>query len=272
MPQLMHHLKTVIGLLGFFASTAIQAHVPFLKPSQFNIENDRLQIESTFTEFPFQPDFAMDSPNFSMTHPSGNIQPLQPSAKTRAAVYLEPVINATGTYRVSTGVRAGPTYKAVETADGKLYFADDKKHTKGTPVSMKYYSSADVYLVKGAPTYVPRPLGSGVEIIPLSSPNHLVAGKRMQLQVLHGGKPLAEARVITVYADEHYKQHRIEDLYDVENVRTSNIIADQAGRFSITPLQGGLMYLLVTLHQKTSLTEWESHNGALTLEVGLPNR
>lgn len=268
----MPQLKTGLGLLALLASAAIHAHVPFLKPSQFNIENDRLQVESAFTEFPFQADFAMDSPHFSMTHPDGSVQPLRPSAKTRAAVYLEPVVGGAGTYRVSTGVRTGPTYKAVETAEGKLYFAEDRKRVQGAPVSMKYYSSADVYLAKGAPAYVPRPLNTGVEIIPQSSPNRLAVDQQMPLQVLQDGRPAAHARIVTVYGDEHYRQRRVEDLYDVENVRASNIVADEAGRFSITPSRGGLMYLFVTLHRKTGPTAWESHNAGLTLEVGLPSR
>ena len=262
--------QPALAALALLASLAVHAHVPFLKPSQFNIENPRLQVESAFTEFPFQADFAMDSPNFSITQPDGTGTPLKASARTKAAVYLEPVIGAAGTYRVSTGVRVGPRYKAVETAAGKLYFAGDMQRVSGAPTSMQYYSSADVYLAKGEPAYAPRPSERGVEIIPLSSPNRLAVGAPLQLKVLQDGKPAAQARVVVAYDNEHYKKHRVEDLYDVENVRTSSLRTNDGGQFSVTPTQGGLMYLFVTLHRKVQPDLWESHNAGLTLEVAPP--
>lgn len=256
-----------VAALALLTALSAHAHVPFLKPSQFNIDNPRLHVESAFTEYPFQADFAMDSPNFALTAPNGTVTPLKASARTKAAVYLEPMIGAAGTYRVSTGVRTGPLYKAIETPGGKLYFADDMKRVSGTPTSMQYYSSADVYLAKGEPAYSPRPRNSGVEIIPLSSPNRVTVGSPLQLRIVQDGQPSARARIIVVYDNEHYQKRRIEDLYDVENVRASNIIADEDGQFSITPAHGGLLYLFVTLHKRVQPGRWESHNAGLTLEV-----
>ena len=60
-----------LAALYLFAAVSAHAHVPFLKPSQFNVENPRLHVESAFTEYPFQADFAMDSPNFALTAPAG---------------------------------------------------------------------------------------------------------------------------------------------------------------------------------------------------------
>ena len=258
-----------LAVLCLFAGISAHAHVPFLKPSQFNVENPRLHVESAFTEYPFQADFAMDSPNFALTAPDGTVTPLKASARTKAAVYLEPAIDAAGTYRVSTGVRTGPLYKAVETAGGKLYFADDMKRVSGKPTSMMYYSSADVYLAKGEPAYTPRPRNQGVEIVPLTSPNRVSVGSPLRLTVLQDGQPAPRARVIVAYDNEHYQKRRIEDLYDVENVRASNIAADENGQFSITPTHGGLLYLFVTLHKRVQPDRWESHNAALTLEAAL---
>ena len=82
-------------------------------------------------------------------------------------------------------------------------------------------------------------------------------------------QPAPRARVIVAYDNEHYQKRRIEDLYDVENVRASNITADENGQFSITPTRGGLLYLFVTLHKRVQPDRWESHNAALTLEAAL---
>ncbi|MFV0290226.1 MAG: hypothetical protein ACK5IJ_04915, partial [Mangrovibacterium sp.] len=58
------------------------AHVPFLKPNQFTVLHNRLQIESSFTEFPFQADFTMSSPCFSLINANGKQTTLVPTAKT----------------------------------------------------------------------------------------------------------------------------------------------------------------------------------------------
>lgn len=246
------------------------AHVPFLKPNQFEVLHQRLQIESAFTELPFQADFAMDAPFFSIIAPDGTLAPITPTAKTTAAVYLEPEISDEGTYRITTGIRKGPKYNAVETADGKLYFAEDMERVDGKKTFMQYYNSADTYIMKGNPDYKSMPLNKGVEIIPLSSPNRLDLGDKLSFHILDDGKPVANARIVVVYDNEHYEEHRDGDLYDVENIRESNIYADSEGRFTFTPKQAGLVLLFVTIHKKTDDTLWESWNTSLTLEVRLP--
>ncbi len=246
------------------------AHVPFLKPNQFKVLHSRLQIESSFTEFPFQADFAMDSPGYTLVCPDGQEIALAPQAKTCAAEYLEPTLNEDGTYRVNAGVRKGPKYKAIETTDGKLYFADDMKEKQGTPTFLQYYSCADTYLYKGQPRYQPRLLNQGLEIIPLSSPNALTPDNEIAFRVYQDGKPVPNARVVVAYDNEQYQHHRKEDLYDVENTRASNIYADDRGEFTFRSAQTGLVLLFVNVHHKVNDLLWESYNTSLTLEVNLP--
>lgn len=254
------------GALALCASAvSAGAHVPFLKPNQFNVEHDRLQIESSFTEMPFQADFAMDSPHFSVVAPDGSRTAITPVARTRAAVYLAPVLQQEGTYRFSTGVRVGPQYKAVETATSKLYFSGDMKRVVGTPVSMQYYSRADVYVHKGDTRYTPRPFNEGAEIVPLSAPGDLMLGRTLRLQVLMDGRPVPKARIVVVADNEHFRKNRRGDFYDVENARASNITTDEQGQFDFSPQLAGLNLLFVTLHHKTGANAWDSHNASLVL-------
>lgn len=252
------------------ASLHAHAHVPFLKPNQFNVAHERLQIESSFTEFPFQADFAMDSPHFTMLAPNGKETALIPQAKTKAAIYLEPKLPEAGTYRISTGVRKGPKYRAVE-VNSKLYFAEDMQRVSGNLTALQYFSRADTYIFKENSDYVPRPFNQGVEIIPLTSPNKLTLGEKMSFRVLENGKPVANARVITVADNEHHIKRRIGDLYDVDNTRESNLFADMNGEFTFQPKRAGLHFLMVTIHHKINDGLWESHNASLTLDVNLPD-
>lgn len=265
--------KSFLAFALACASLTALAHVPFLKPNQFNVLHERLQVESAFTEMPFQADFAMDSPHFSLTTPDGSSVALEGALKTRAAVYLEPLLQGgDGTYRVSTGVRQGPLYRAVQAErNGKLYFADDMAQTPGKAVTMQYFSRADVYVTKGEPAYQMRPAGQGVEIVPLASPNQLAPGKPLRLQVLRDGKPVPRARIVQGFGDEHYQRQRQADFYDPDNVREDNITADMQGIFTFRPGKAGLHYLFTNLHVQVAETEWESHNAALTLEVNPPH-
>ena len=262
--------KFFLVLIALITALAAEAHVPFLKPNQFNVTHLRLTIESAFTEFPFQADFAMDSPNFTITSPNGEVSAIKPVAKTKAAVYLEPELKEEGTYRISTGQRVGPVYKALETSDKKLYFAADMKRVSGKPTTMNYYSYADTYIFKGQQKYKPVPLNKGLEIIPLISPNGVILGGELRLQVLEEGKPVPNARIIVVTDNEHFSKRRIEDLYDVENVRASNIHANAQGEFVFHPQKAGLNFLFVTVHHQLNEQLWESQNASLTLEVNLP--
>lgn len=267
----MKILRNTFLVILSLAAIHATAHVPFLKPSQFIIRHNRLQVESSFTEFPFKADFAMSAPYFAMVDPAGKQTTLVPAAKTKVAQYLEPVISDDGTYRIHAGLRKGPRYNAVETADGKLYFSDDMATKQGTMTKMQYYSSADTYLTKGDADYKPQTLNEGVEIIPLSQPNAIKAHDNVSFRVYENGEPVANARVVVAYDNEYYQKKRLQDLYDVENERAGSIHADEDGVFTFSPKQTGLVLLFVTVHHKVDDSLWESYNASLTLEVNHPD-
>lgn len=264
----MNSTKLII-ILALIA-IQVEAHVPFLKPNQFQVKHNRLQIESSFTEYPFQADFAMSAPYYWLIAPNGTHTELAPTAKTPAAWYLTPQLPDSGTYRIYAGVRVGPKYKAVETTDGKLYFAEEMKQKQGKATFMQYYSGADTYIQKGAANYHPQVIGKGVEIIPQSSPCPLHPNETLAFKVYNDGQTVPNARVVVVYDNEHYLYHRTGDLYDVENIRKNNIHANAAGEFSFTPAKTGLVVLFVTIHKKLNPDLWESYNSTVTMEVSLP--
>ncbi len=261
----MKTLKSILILA--IAAVLFSSHVPFLKPNQFTIQHGRFQVESSFTEEPFQADFAMNSPYFYLIDPAGKQSTVIPSGKTSAAVYLEPEITGTGTFRINAAQRKGPNYRGVETEEGKKYFSKDTLTVKGKKITLQYYSCADTYVCKGAPNYRPKPLNKGVEIIPFSSPNTMKPNESYQFQVYQDGEKVANARIVVAYDDEQYIREREADLYDVENVRENNIYADEDGVFTFTPQKAGLVLLFVTIHKQITDTHWESYNNSLTLEV-----
>lgn len=264
----MKSLKKAISLI--LLAAACSSHVPFLKPNQFIILHNRFQVESSFTEQPFQADFAMNSPYFYLIDPTGNQTTITANAKTSAAVYLEPALSGEGTFRINAAWRKGPKYRGVENAEGKKYFSNDTLNVEGKKITLQYYSCADTYVCKGLANYTPKPLNKGVEIIPLSSPNAMTVGQAYQFKVLQDGKEVPNARIVVEYDKDHYQKKQVADLYDVENVRENNIHANQYGVFTFVPQKPGLVLLFVTIHKQISATDWESHNNSLTLEIRKP--
>lgn len=259
----------VIFLL-FVAAVTLSSHVPFLKPNQFTIRHNRFHVESSFTEDPFQADFAMNAPFFYVIDPAGNQTVVTPSAKTIAAVYLEPTVADSGTYRINAAQRKGPKYRGVETAEGKKYFSNDTLKVKGKPITLQYFSCADTYVCKGEPNYLPKPLNKSVEIIPLTSPNEIKVNQSVRFRVYQDGEKVSQARVVVAYDNDHYFKKKISDLYDVENVRENSIHANDDGEFTFVPEKPGMVLLFVTIHKKIDDTQWESYNNSLSLEVRMP--
>ena len=263
----MNFLKSLCTTVCSTLLLSANAHVPFLKPNQFHVLHNRFQVESSFTEYPFQADFAMDAPEYLLFSPKGIQTTLTPTARLKAANYLEPSLTDSGTYRIHAALRKGPLYKAIETIEGKLYFADDMKTKQGKPTTLQYFSSADTYVLWGTQGYITTLVGKGVEIIPQAAPNQINIGKPVQFSIYFNGKPAPSARVVVVYDNEHFDKYRTEDLYDVENVRKSNIIADKHGNFTFTARKAGLVLLFVNIHQKINDSLWESYNSSVSLEV-----
>lgn len=264
----MKVLTTLILLL--FIALKANAHVPFLKPNLFNIPYDRLQIESSFTENPFQADFKMESPFFYLINSKGEKTTILPTAKTVAAVYLEPKITKEGTYRIHSSFRKGPKYNAIETPDGKLYFSKEIKNKQGKMTKLQYFSSADTYVTKGVSDYQPNVVNSGIEIVPITSPNSILVNDKATFKVYDNGKPIPNARVVVAYDNERYNKKLTSDYYDVENQRKSNIYTNNDGVFTFIPKKAGLVLLFVTIHKKIDDLLTQSYNTSLTLEINLP--
>lgn len=260
-------MLVVLSLL--FSLQLASAYVPFLKPNQFRLLHNRFQVEAAFTEEPFQPDFRLDVPYFRMITPQGASEVIPKAAQLKAAVYLEPKVETEGTYRIYTDIYKGRNYQAIETKEGKLYFKGEMEDKVGQPVRVQHYTRAEVYVSKAQPNYKPQSLGVGVEIVPETAPTALKRGEPLRLRVYQNGQPKPNARVVVAYDNEQYQLHKEGDYYDVENIRENSLYTDANGYADFTPDRAGLVLLFVTIHQKLSPQQWESHNASLTLEVQL---
>src|SRR5262245_44458590 len=94
------------------ASLAVQSHSPYLLPNAFDlVDRKHVTVEASFTETFFVPDVAMKADDYHVIAPDGGKRSLTP-VYTQDLAILEAPTPEPGTYRISTGQRAGRTAKA----------------------------------------------------------------------------------------------------------------------------------------------------------------
>ncbi len=93
-------------------SGSARAHSPYLMPNVFDVtQRDHVTVMGSFTEEFFAPDVAMKADDYHVIAPDGTKVALKP-VYTRDLAIVEAETKAAGTYRISTGIRAGRTAKA----------------------------------------------------------------------------------------------------------------------------------------------------------------
>ncbi|MBL8555490.1 MAG: DUF4198 domain-containing protein, partial [Phenylobacterium sp.] len=156
---------------------------------------------------------------------------------------VEADLPADGTYRISTGERAGRSarwvridgaWKMVRPAGGpgrggaapgagppggpppgggQNRFVEESAIPAGAETMTSVgYTRSETYVTRGAPTQgALKPTGQGLEVEAISHPNEVFAGEAFKIRVLNDGKPLPAfaftlARAGDAYVDQHFSQ------------------------------------------------------------------
>lgn len=220
---------------GALAAGAAQAHSPYLLPNVFDASGrDHVTVQASFTEHPFSPDVVMKSDDFHAIGPDGAKVALTPSYFKDLAI-LEAPTARDGTWRITSGIRAGRTSKVVQ-KDGQWIFLEPGKPAPDglTPVDMQSITVAEVYVSRGAPNAAAlAPRKQGIEFHPLNHPNSISAGQEARFELLLDGKPLAAQKILVHRAGE-----------EMEGGKAQEVVTDAAGRFTIKPDRPGVFLAL----------------------------
>ncbi len=195
------NLRNLVLLLASVSYAGlVSAHSPYLLPNRFDVtKRDHVSVQASFTETYFVPDVVMKADDYHAILPDGTRAPLTP-VYTKDLAVIDVATTVDGTYRLSTGIRAGRTGKAALLPDGKWQFFDEREGPPagGRVHEIKSITCAEVYVSRGTPTErALTPTNKGLEFQMLTHPNRLLAGGAAKLRVLFDGKPLA-AQVMSV--------------------------------------------------------------------------
>lgn len=189
---------------------------------------------------------------------------------------------ATGKYRSSFDVElAQPgTWKLAALATGLMASWEEKgerKRWRGSPDAfasevpaqaeklevIQTASRVETFVTAGKPSHaVLQPTGKGLELVPLTHPNDLVAAEPARFRLVLDGMPVAGLKVAVVPGGKRYR----DQLGGVE------VLSDAQGEFSVTWPAAGLYWLSATVQdakgQAPAVQRRVSY--AATLEVLAP--
>ncbi|MDF7773736.1 DUF4198 domain-containing protein [Sphingomonas sp. AOB5] len=217
------------------------AHMPYILPTLFDITGDHITVTSAFAEDAFVPEVAMRDAPFHLIKPDGTRGEVGPVTYLRDLSIFEADVKADGTYRITTGQRAGR--KSTMYHDGTKWIvrgeSDDPIPADAKLVDVQSMTLADAYVTKGAQTGAAlKPFGAALEIQAITHPNSIAAGEAAQFVLLFDGKPLAGAE-ITLF--------RSAGVHDGKKL-AATVRSDAAGKFALTPADAGT-YLVLVRHR-----------------------
>ncbi len=223
------------GLLGgalllALAAPAAQAHSPYLLPSVFDASDRKVvTVQGSFTESFFTPEVVMKSDAYAVIGPDGVRVALKPTYLSEVAL-VEAVTEKPGTYRITTGQRAGRTAKAALVKGEWQFFEGDK--APADAIDMQSLTMAEVYVTRGAPNDAAlAPVGKGLEFHAITHPSKITTGQDAVFEVLFDGKPLARQEITLSPADDRYADTK---------AAPKTVTSDAKGRFALKVDRSGV--------------------------------
>lgn len=248
---------------------AAQAHKMWMVPSATVLSGDDawVTVDAAISNDLYYPDhFPAQLDQLVVTAPDGStVKPENPSTGKYRSTFDLPVPQK-GTYRlalVNQGLFAN--YEV----DGQ------KKRWRGKPEDVRtampanaknvqlseMASRVETFVTQGSPSDgALKPTNKGLELVPVTQPNDLVAGEKATFQLIVDGKPAANLKVVAINGATRYRNAQDE----------MNTTTDKDGKFSFTWPSAGMYWVNASTEDtKTSVKEAKQRRLAYTatLEV-----
>jgi uncharacterized GH25 family protein len=255
---------TMLGALAALALGGVaQAHMPYLLPTLFDVgKGDHVTVTSAFGEDAFVPEIGMKDAPFHFIRPDGTQGEVGKPTYLRDLTIFEADLSAEGTYRLTTGQRLGRMGKMYQ-ADGKWIIAgeDGAPPAGAREVPVQSTTLAEAYVTRGAASAgALKPIGTALEVQPITHPSEISAGSDARFRLLFDGKPLARTEVTLFRAAGNYDGKKI----------VATVQSDAQGNFTLKPGDAGI-YLILVRHRTEapagSATPYRSYTYTLAFDA-----
>jgi uncharacterized GH25 family protein len=261
-----------LGVALGLGSLPAQAHRAWLLPSSTVVSGEDVwvtvdaAISNDLFYFEHQP---MRIEGVVATAPDGAPLKIENASTGRYRSTFDLHLTRPGTYRIANN-QAGLFATWKEGAEQKRWRGSAAELATAVPANAAELrvSEADnrneIFVTSGAPTTTLfRPTNKGLELVPITHPNDLVAGEPARFRFLLDGKPAANLKAIVVPGGVRYR----------DQLQQMDLVTDANGELTVTWPSPGLYWLnIATSDTKTAVPQARERrlSYSTTLEVLAP--
>lgn len=235
-------------IAAMLAPGAAQAHRQWMLPSATTLSGSDswVTVDAAISNdlFYFE-HFPLPVDGVTVTEPDGNAGKIENAAKGRYRSTFDVHLTKPGTYRianVSTGLMG--SYMLGGKRERLPRGVTKDKLSTALPAGATDVQAAEminrneIFVTLGAPTAnLFKPVGDGIEMIPVTHPNDLVSGEAATFQFLLDGKPASGLKVTVVPGGIRYR----------DSLGQMDLTADQDGQVVVKWPNPGMYWLNATM-------------------------
>ena len=256
-------IALIAALAAFALPMSAQAHRAWLAPTSTVLSGAEAWVgfDAGMSNGVFIPDHAaMNLAGLTITAPDGSVAaPVNAmTGKYRSTFDLH--LTQTGTYRVAN-VSGGVIVSYKQGGETKRWRGAEGDMAANIPadatdvVATRSNSRTETFVTLGEPSAI-TPTGQGIELLPVTHPNDLVAGESATFKLVRDGQPAADLEVTVARGGTRYR-----DNPEEMTVRTG---AD--GSFTVTWPEPGMYWMNASVRTPASGAQMASsaaYNGVV---------
>ena len=238
MKKTVFALTTLAALLA--APMAAQAHRAWLAPTSTVLSGAEAWVgfDAGMSNGVFIPDHAaMRLDGLVITAPDGSAAQPQNMMRSRYRSTFDVHLNQPGTWRVAN-VMGGYSATYKQGGEDKRWRGTEAEMATAIPadatdvVRTRSMNRVETFVTLGEPTAI-TPTGQGLELVPVTHPNDLVAGEAATFTLMHDGKPAAGQTITVARGGTRYR----------DNPEEITVTTGADGGFSVTWPEAGMYWI-----------------------------
>lgn len=238
MKKTVFALTTLAALLA--APMAAQAHRAWLAPTSTVLSGADAWVgfDAGMSNGVFIADHAaMRLDGLVITAPDGSTAQPQNMMRSRYRSTFDVHLNQPGTWRVAN-VMGGYSATYKQGGEDKRWRGTEAEMATAIPadatdvVRTRSLNRVETFVTLGEPTAI-TPTGQGLELVPATHPNDLVAGEAATFTLMHDGKPAAGQTITVARGGTRYR----------DNPEEITVTTGADGEFSVTWPEAGMYWI-----------------------------
>lgn len=206
-------LAVALGGLALALPLTAQAHRSWLVPSFTVLSGDAwVTFDAAVSNELFYADHrAMRVDGVTVLAPDGSVEKIQNAATGQYRSTFDVQLTKPGTYKIGSAT-SSVTASWTENGEVKRFRGSADDFAKQVPAgaadlkTIKSFNRNETFVTRDAPTTtVFKPTGKGLELVPVTHPNDLVAGEAATFKFVLDGKPAADLEVTVAPGNSRYR-------------------------------------------------------------------